>query len=249
MSRWTSIALRFSKNIVLGLLVLVTLWFVYRVTTRTLKSLLRPSTDNATKTPVEPTFDESDIITWDSPKGGLHTVTSDRTIDAILSGTFGPAVVLVYADWCGHCKNMMAAFEESAKKSTIVPFIKVQGHHIPVTARKHMIAGYPTIFGVASLPVGAPPRRYNGPRNADSFSEFASALVGTVVAPKAIEAAPVVAPVAQTLEAQQVVQASQVTQTEQAVVSSDVGTRVVEPTIQMVPIVNQTEGAQVEILN
>jgi thiol-disulfide isomerase/thioredoxin len=247
MSRWTSIALRYSKKLVLGLLVLVTLWFVYRVTTRTLRSLLKPSNEVASKTLVEPTFADSDVIDWASPKGGLHTVTSDRTVDAILSGTFGPAVVLVYADWCGHCKNMMAAYEEAARKATVVPFIKVQGHQIPVTARKHMIAGYPTIFGVASVPVGAPPRRYNGPRSADSFSEFASGLAGSLVGvPAVVPGAVPIVPVAPIL-APAVATAAGPTVELPNDLPLEVGTRIVEPTVQ-VEIVS-SDGPKVEILN
>jgi len=175
MSRWTSTALKYSKNIVLGLIVLVTLWFLYRVSSRALKGLFQTNEAKPVEVLKEADFNANDAVQYTARLGQVQEITSDRTIDAILNGTFGPAVVLVYAEWCGHCKNMMPAFEEAAKESKI-PFVKVQGQHAPVSSRKLMVAGYPTIFGVASVPANGPPRRYGGMRSKEAFLEFAHAL-------------------------------------------------------------------------
>lgn len=105
--------------------------------------------------------------------GTIVDVSSDKTVDAILSGQFGPCVVMIYAEWCVHCKNMMPAFESAAKSSS-VPFVRVTGPQTPVSCTKYAVAGYPTIFGVGTV-LGSP-RRFAGQRTPDSLHEFAKAL-------------------------------------------------------------------------
>lgn len=130
-------------------------------------------------------FASSDVVNFVPKLGTVIDVSSDKTTDALLSGTFGPCVVVFVAEWCVHCKNMNDAFETAAKTSS-VPFVRVQGPKVPVSGQKYAVAGYPTIFGVAN--VGGPPRRYASLRTVEGLSEFASGL-----APAAPVAAPVVA--------------------------------------------------------
>jgi len=188
MSRWATTALKYSKNVVMFLIILVLIWFVYRMTLSALRTFLlpKPTTEpvkdaNGVPQVAPADFATTDIVKFNATLGLVNDIDSDRTLDALLSGVFGPVVVLVYADWCHHCKNMMPAYEQAAKTSPI-PFVRIQGHKAPVTARKHMIAGYPTIFGVANVngvSTGAPPRRYASARSAEAFVEFAVALQGS----------------------------------------------------------------------
>lgn len=184
MPKWTSAAIKMSRQAVIGLIVIVVLWLLYNVGKRYLKMILEPPKEPA---PVQvPSFQDTDTVKFVPTAGAPVDVTSDKTADAIMSGGFGPAVVVFYADWCVHCKNMMDAYESAARKASI-PFVKVSGATAPVSGRKYGVTGYPTIFGIANVPGGLAggPRRHNGPRTEASFLEFASALgsTGTVDAP------------------------------------------------------------------
>jgi thiol-disulfide isomerase/thioredoxin len=187
MPKWTSAALKVSRQIVLGLMVLVVLWILYSVSKRYIKMLLEPAKEPAV--PEAPAFNDADAVKFVPSVGEPLEVASDKTADAILSGQFGPAVVVFYADWCVHCKNMMDAYESAARKATI-PFVKISGASAPVSGRKYGVSGYPTIFGIANVGPGV--RRHNGPRTEASFLEFAVGLAGT---PSAPPEAPVAAPV------------------------------------------------------
>ena len=173
MVRWTSAILRTSKTIVLGLLVLVTVWFMYRMVSRLTRSLLGSfgsTNKQAEGGPID--FAESDVVSWVPKPGSVHDLQSDRTLDAILAGAFGPAVVMVYAEWCSHCKNMMDAYEGAAKISK-VPFVRIQGSDCPISARKHQVLGYPTVFGV---PTVGGLRKFGSARTIENLSQFAMAL-------------------------------------------------------------------------
>lgn len=170
MARWTSQLIRVSKQIVFGLIVLVIVWFMYSVSQRYLKSILAPVPEAKTI----PSFADSDVVKFVATSKTVPSeVTSDKTADAILSGAFGPAVVVFYADWCVHCQNMSAAYEEAAKAAGI-PFVRVQGSLAPVSSRKYGVTGYPTILGVAN--VGGLPRRFAAPRTKEALLEFAMGL-------------------------------------------------------------------------
>jgi len=178
---WTSIMLKYTKSVVLGLMVLTALWFMLRLAKRLLarKDIVQVA---------EPLFVETDHISF-VPKAGLHDVDSDKTVDAILSGAFGPAVVVFRAEWCQHCRNMEDALQIAAAEST-VPFVRVSGQKTPVSNKKYAVMGYPTILGVAN--VGGPPRRYNSLRTSEALKEFATGLGGqTVLGPSVALQAPV----------------------------------------------------------
>lgn len=192
MPSWTSTIIRGSKTFLLGVLVVVVLYFIYKFTVRTVRGLLSGPSAEKAAAGAEPQFAETDVVRFDAKVGEVTEITSDRTADAILSGVFGPAVVLVYADWCTHCRNMTDAYAAAAKASG-VPFVKIQGSLAPVTGRKHAVAGYPTVFGVASAGPGVP-RRYQGLRTAEAFLEFARGLAPAARALAAPAEAPQVLP-------------------------------------------------------
>jgi thiol-disulfide isomerase/thioredoxin len=110
------------------------------------------------------------------------------TVTFILEGGFGSAVVMVYADWCVHCRNMMPAFEAAAAKSN-VPFVRIQGQTAPVTSSKHKVFGYPTVLGVKS---NGEVVRFNESRTEENLLKFASELGDA--APTVIAVAPEIIP-------------------------------------------------------
>ena len=180
----TSGALKIAKKIVLGLLVAVGLYWAYSVSARVFKKMLgAPDAAKGEAVPGAPIagptdFAPEDTVVFKPAAGAANDLTSDRTLDAILSGAFGPAVVMVYADWCSHCRNMMDAYEAAAKSAAAygVPFVRIQGREAPISSRKYGITGYPTVFGVAN--VGGAPRRFMAQRTTDALLEFARGLAG-----------------------------------------------------------------------
>jgi thiol-disulfide isomerase/thioredoxin len=169
---WTATTLKILKSFVAGLLVLLFIWFLYRFTMRLLfKKTVAPVT--------APVFSESDSVRLSGlQKGFVVELDSDKTADAVLSGSFGPAVVQFYAPWCSHCKNM-SEFYEAAAKASDVPFVRVLGSACPVTVAKYGVAGYPTVFGVSG---SGGPIRFGSSRTKEAFVDFARSLVA-VVAP------------------------------------------------------------------
>lgn len=154
----------------MGLLVVSIVWFVMRFVNRMIAKAMGPKAA-ATAAPTD--FKPEDTVQFVPALKGPTTVTSDRTIDAVLRGTFGPAVVMFYADWCTHCKNMMEAFEAAAAVAG-VPFVKIQGHQAPITSQQFGVTGYPTLFGV--MAAGGVPRRFAAMRTKEALLEFAGAL-------------------------------------------------------------------------
>lgn len=85
----------------------------------------------------------------------------------------GPGVLMVYATWCGHCKNMMPAFD-AASTQTSVKFARIEGHKAPQFMQKHGIRGFPTIMTVNR---GNELGRHMGGRDLGSLLGAANALV------------------------------------------------------------------------
>ena len=170
MSSWTSRILKTSKTIIYGLLVLTVFWFLYRFVARMISKAMGPKTP---ETATLADFTQTDTVNYVPKPFSASNVDSDKTIDAILNGQFGPTVVMFYADWCTHCKNMTDAFESAAALSR-VPFVRIQGQLAPVSSQKHGVTGYPTIFGISSIP--GPAKRFAAMRTKEGLLEFASAL-------------------------------------------------------------------------
>ena len=140
MASWTTSVLKWSKKIVSGLLLAVCLWFLYSVGSRMLKSAMKPQAAG-TGAPATTEFSPTDLVNYQPKLGSVVELESDRTVDAILSNTFGPAVVMVYAPWCTHCHTMDEAFTKAAGLSHGVPFFKVQGVKCPVSSNKYGVTG------------------------------------------------------------------------------------------------------------
>ena len=142
--------------------------------------------------PVATNFDSRDAVSFMPVPNKVFDTTSDMTVNAVLDGGFGPAVVMVYAEWCVHCRNMMPAFEAAAAKAN-VPFVRVQGQLTPVVSQKHKIFGYPTVLGVNSSGVVV---RFAEERSEQKLLEFAAGLGGAPLLSVPSGAIPSVIPVA-----------------------------------------------------
>ena len=174
----TSKILAAAKKIILALVLLALMSFMYKYLMR----MIRPPVKNVPQ--IVKDFSPADSVSFAPSLGKVVEVASDRTADAILSGVFGPAVVIFVADWCGHCRNIAAAYEAAAAESSI-PFVRVKGDSAPVSSGKYGISGYPTVLGFAS--VGGPPRRFASQRTKEALLQFAMALRGTVDQEKQVE--------------------------------------------------------------
>lgn len=172
MSGLTSKLLSAAKSLILVLVLLALLTFAYKYVMRLVKPRSKPAPQ------IVKDFDPADQIVFVPKIGGVTEISSDRTVDALLSGQFGPIVLVFVADWCGHCKNISAAYEAAAA-STDVPFVRVKGEFAPVSSNKYGIAGYPTVLGFAS--VGGPPRRFASQRSTEALVQFAVGLRGSIV--------------------------------------------------------------------
>ena len=100
---------------------------------------------------------------------GFETESGDLD-NQVKSGT---KLVLFYADWCGHCKNIKPVWDETATKVNAdeVKMIKVNcgegTEKDQEVMKKYSIDGYPTIIKF----VNGTPSLYRGDRDSDSFKE------------------------------------------------------------------------------
>lgn len=82
-----------------------------------------------------------------------------------------PAVVLVYAPWCGHCHHIQPTYEKLARYAgDSVGFYKVDGdkHAVPGVEGFPMIFGYPTASTQAVV--------YEGDRSMGDLFHFCQRL-------------------------------------------------------------------------
>jgi len=82
-------------------------------------------------------------------------------------------IVLFYAPWCPHCKDMMPEWEKLAQKhsgSSVLKVRKVDSDASPDEAKEHKVDGYPTIILFKN---GKKIVYQSGQRDAKSLEEFA----------------------------------------------------------------------------
>ena len=75
-------------------------------------------------------------------------------------------LLMVYADWCGHCKNMMPALEEASNVAG-TRIGRMDGSKEQKFMQEQGIRGFPTMLLKGSGEGEFP--KYNGPRDKDSL--------------------------------------------------------------------------------
>jgi protein disulfide-isomerase-like protein len=81
-------------------------------------------------------------------QGARVRTLSDKTIDGAI-GAPGDMLVMFFAPWCDHCKEMMPQFEEAAgiieAQSLEIKFAKLDASKYEDTAKKFHVEGYPSL--------------------------------------------------------------------------------------------------------
>lgn len=110
------------------------------------------------------------ICRWVPKLDGFKLLRSEHFED--FEDTKEKSMVLFYAPWCGHCKNMMSdwdALQSKAPKG--VKIVKVNCDEHPEVASRHNVEGFPTIV----LFKGGKKIYFTGERNLENFLEFIKA--------------------------------------------------------------------------
>lgn len=83
-------------------------------------------------------------------------------------------LVLLHADWCGHCQQFMSTWEELKQdpdcKKNNIKFVSIESQETEKLAKyKHILNGYPTIFKIDSHGKHV---LYNGNRKLEDIKHF-----------------------------------------------------------------------------
>ena len=91
-------------------------------------------------------------------------------------GSGKPALVMFYAEWCGHSKQLMPGWQQltqTLNQTGKLDVISLEQKGNENEMRKHGVTGFPTIrFYPEGFP-GANPIEYSGNRTVDSLIKFA----------------------------------------------------------------------------
>lgn len=159
--------------------------------------------------PAAPPSPAEMLKSWSSPH--VTEVGSDDEADAVIARLekgASPAVVVVYAHWCGWSRHVMPALNEAAAKAAAasagVQFVRVDAAmHRRVldrlAAKGRQIKGFPTILGVDAA--GALHEFPQQARSADNILAFAASLNKRTPPPKAAEPAAEIKPAEPAAEA------------------------------------------------
>lgn len=73
-------------------------------------------------------------------------------------------LLLIYTNWCGHCKRFKPIYEETSKTiGSTINMYKIDGDTCPNVSKMYKIQGYPTILMIDSQ--GKMIQPYTGPRD------------------------------------------------------------------------------------
>ena len=104
------------------------------------------------------------------PKSGPNNVKTLGTAEEVKEFLTQGGLVMVFAEWCGHCKNMMPALEEASN----VPGTRIgkfDGTKDQKFMQEQSIRGFPTILLTANAQGEFP--KYTGGRDAQSLASAA----------------------------------------------------------------------------
>lgn len=127
--RWCGVTL--FASLVIGLIVLLVAYLIIVKLTK--------SKDNDSK-------DTTDMGAAASQTEGLEMSEKDVIQTAKASGK-KPFIVMVYANWCGHCKNMKPHFRKAAKQfSDKAQFACLDGDKAKQFLKQNNIGGFPIML-------------------------------------------------------------------------------------------------------
>ena len=160
--------------IAIGLLIIGILYllFAYPKTDRAPPPIVRaPNAASASPSPVEQL---KGAPAPHASNGGSSKVVELQTYEeTALFLSKGPGILLVYAPWCGHCKNMMPAYDGASNVSALTKFAKVEGSKVPRLMSEHQIRGFPTLLTIKK---DGTVERYNSGRDMSSLVSAANTL-------------------------------------------------------------------------
>lgn len=108
------------------------------------------------------------------PHPSVKDAKSDEEALSFLVGNGKPKVILLHAQWCGHCRNMMKSFTDAAASSSVFSeWYRIDAGVSPSVVRRDDVKGFPTIFGV--MPSGQL-KQHTGGRDLNSLQAFVRSL-------------------------------------------------------------------------
>ena len=118
-------------------------------------------------------------------------------LEAMLSS--GPTIVLIYADWCGHCQRFKQAMWDECAKSPEKTMNAAAVHFDMVdktSLKSAPVEGYPTLFEVKASPKTTPPKPIETPQEKEDLvallngKKTVAAADATTFAPEEPESLP-----------------------------------------------------------
>lgn len=103
--------------------------------------------------------------------GGEPSPLGDGEFEAF-AATHRAFLLLVYAPWCGHSRELLPHFAKAEKALPSVPFAKLDGTTNERVATLLDVKGYPSLFFIRE---GASPIQYAGAREASAIAEWGRA--------------------------------------------------------------------------
>ena len=91
-------------------------------------------------------------------------------LEAMLSS--GPTIVLIYADWCGHCQTFKQAMWDECAKSPNKTMNAAAVHFDMVdktSLKSAPVEGFPTLFEVKASPKTTPPKSIETPQEKEDL--------------------------------------------------------------------------------
>jgi len=104
----------------------------------------------------------------------VREVESDEDAKIALLPSGNAKVILVHANWCGHCRDMMPVYLDAAFKSDReIEWIRIDAKVSPSVVKRVDLKGFPTIYGVTET---GELLQHSGARDLSSLLKFAESL-------------------------------------------------------------------------
>ena len=115
--------------------------------------------------------------------GGTVLELSDANFSTVTNSQKELYMVMFYAPWCGHCKNLKPKYESAARNNSNpqIKFARINCDDNRGTCGQYAVQGYPTLK--IFLP-GGKVEDYNGGRDESSLLNIAESFAKNLVPPK-----------------------------------------------------------------